>query len=124
MMLVVAVTGCASPLGTTTTVVAGTIEGIVTAGPTCPVASQPPDPGCADRPVPGALLLVVDVDGETAAEVVSGDDGRFRVSVAPGEYTFVPQPVEGLLGTAQPQDVVVTGGAVIVLDVGYDTGIR
>ena len=42
----------------------------------------------------------------------------------PGDYTLEPQPVEGLMGTAQPMPFTVADGAVTWLDVAYDTGIR
>jgi hypothetical protein len=100
------------------------VAGVVTAGPACPVAQDPPDPACADRPVVGAVLEVRRPDGTLVAAAQSDGTGRFAASLPPGEYLLVPQPVEGLLGTAAPQDFVVEGQAVTTLMVSYDTGIR
>jgi hypothetical protein len=47
------------------------------------------------------------------------------VSLAAGSYVLVPQPVEGLMRTAQPIPFVVEDGkAQPPLEVAYDTGIR
>lgn len=101
------------------------IGGIVTSGPTCPVVTDPPDPDCADRPVAGAVLVIQDPAGAEVARVSSGADGRFWVELGPGAYRVVPQPVEGLMGTAEPMEVQVGAGEpVIELAVAYDTGIR
>ena len=100
------------------------VTGAVHAGPTCPV-SQPGDPACADRPISGAVLVVTDVAGTEVARATSAADGTFSVSLAPGDYILVPQPVSGIMGTAQAIPFHVAGGSPPpTLDVSYDTGIR
>jgi len=102
-----------------------TIAGIVTAGPVCPVVTDPPDPACDDRPVAGAEIVVRNDAGETVATVRSAEDGTFSVTVAAGRFELVPQPVEGLLGTAAAVSVTVEEGvAVEQIEISYDTGIR
>jgi predicted small secreted protein len=101
-----------------------TVSGRVTAGPTCPVQSASPDPACDDRPVP-AVLRVEDDAGREVATVRADADGGFSVDLPPGDYRIIPQPVDGILGTAEPMEVTVEadrplGGLVIA----YDTGIR
>jgi hypothetical protein len=96
--------------------------GRVTAGPTCPV-ERPNDPACAPRMVAGAVLIVRDGAGKEIARVTTDASGLFRFALAAGEYTLEPQPVEGLMGTAQPMPFTVTDG-ITWLDVAYDTGIR
>jgi hypothetical protein len=101
------------------------LTGIAVAGPTCPVVRDPPDPACDDRPVAGATLVVTDQAGTEVARIDTDADGRFAVVLAPGTYRLVPQPVEGLLGTATPVEVSLVPGTDperIVL--AYDTGIR
>jgi hypothetical protein len=101
------------------------VTGTVTAGPTCPVVTDPPDPSCADRLVEGAVLVVAALDGVEVARTTSGPDGRFALSLAPGAYRLEPQPVEGLMGTAAPIEFwVELGGPAADLVVSYDTGIR
>ncbi len=96
---------------------------IVVAGPTCPVVSDPPDPTCADRPVEGAELIVQGPDGSEVARVTSDAEGRATLHLAAGSYTLVPQPVEGLLGTAAEVAITVDGALEPII-VAYDTGIR
>jgi hypothetical protein len=98
------------------------IRGIATAGPVCPVA-KPNDPNCADRPVVGALVHVIDATGTEVATMETDATGAFVVTLPPGRYRVVPDPVEGLMGTAAP--VVVTVGATLAqVQLMYDTGIR
>jgi len=99
------------------------VRGYVHAGPVCPVEQFPPDPDCADRPVPGAVLVIATEDGAEVTRVESDREGRFSLHLANGRYVLRPQPVDGLLGTAPEQSFVVDGGPV-ELDVAYDTGIR
>ena len=102
-----------------------TITGIVTAGPVCPVITDPPDPDCDDRPVAGAEIVVRDASGEEVATIRSGEDGTFSVAVQAGRYELVPQPVEGLMGTAAAVEVNVRDGvAAEPVEIIYDTGIR
>lgn len=112
-------------IGTPTSTPQGFVaSGLVHAGPTCPVVQIPPDPACADRPVEDAVLVIQDASGREVARVSTGDDGTFLVTLPPGTYTLVPQPVEGLMGTSPEQTIVVIDGPVDGIDVAYDTGIR
>jgi hypothetical protein len=100
------------------------VAGVAQAGPVCPVERQPPDPGCAARPVAGAVLVVTQ-NGKEVARTTTGADGTFHLPLAPGDYQLVPQPVTGLMGTAGPVDFTVRDGAPPApLVVAYDTGIR
>lgn len=100
------------------------VTGVVQAGPVCPVARQPPDPACADRPVAGAVLVVTE-NGNEVARASSAADGSFHLRLAPGEYQLAPQSVDGLMGTAAPLALSVRDGeSPPPLIVAYDTGIR
>jgi hypothetical protein len=100
------------------------VRGTVTAGPTCPVEREPPDPACAERPVAGAVLVFTDTGGLEVARVTSAADGTFTVELSPGAYHVSAEPVEGLMGTPGPMDVEVEAGQPTELQVSYDTGIR
>jgi hypothetical protein len=101
------------------------VRGTVTAGPTCPVVTDPPDPACADRPVAGAVLILTGKDGAEVARVTSAADGTFSVELAPGRYTLTAEPVDGLMGTPAPMEIVVeAAGPMTEVPVSYDTGIR
>jgi hypothetical protein len=98
------------------------IRGVATAGPVCPVV-RPNDSACADRPVVGALVHVIDATGLEVATLETDAAGAFVVSLPPGRYRVQPDPVEGLMGTAAPFDVDVSASLVQVQLI-YDTGIR
>jgi hypothetical protein len=118
--LVVATAACAPAESVT-----ASIGGVVLAGPTCPVVTDPPDPACNDRPVASAVLVVRGADGREVARTISDAQGAFRVALAAGSYVIEPQPVDGLMGTAEPVEVTVEDGEDIAdLTIGYDTGIR
>ncbi len=103
----------------------GGLRGMVVAGPTCPVVTDPPDPSCADRPVEGAVLVVTTLDGTEVERATSDAEGAFAIALAPGAYRLEPQPVEGLMGTPEPMEFSVEWGMLIPeLTVSYDTGIR
>lgn len=101
------------------------VRGTVTAGPTCPVERDPPDPACAERAVARAVLVFADEDGTEVERTTSAADGTFTVELAPGAYRVTAEPVNGLMGTPAPMDVeVVAGQPWTELQVSYDTGIR
>lgn len=101
------------------------VRGAVSAGPTCPVVTDRPDPDCADRPVAGAVLVFTDAAGAEVDRTTSLADGSFSIELAPGSYRLVPQEVDGLMGTAGPIDVEVEAGQPMAeVAVSYDTGIR
>lgn len=109
-----------SPIGAGRTGIGGT----AVAGPVCPVERIPPDPACAPRPVADATVVIRDGDGSEVARVVTDPDGSFFVELPAGEYVVEPQPVEGLMGTAGPQNVTVVLGVAAAIQLDYDTGIR
>jgi hypothetical protein len=100
------------------------ITGHTTAGPVCPVETNPPDPACAPRPVADAEIVVRDGSGAVIGSIRSGPDGAFTLPLPPGSYVVAANPVDGLMGTPAPAEVVVVDGSLTVLELGYDTGIR
>ena len=102
----------------------GFIEGTVTAGPQCPVQKDPPDPGCQDKAVIGAVINISQPGTLTTTRATTDELGRYFAVLPPGSYLVEPMPVDGLLGTPAPVEVTIESGATIVLDLHYDTGIR
>jgi len=101
------------------------VSGRVVAGPVCPVERQPPDPACADRPVPGAALLVEDASGAEVQRVTSNASGLFTLRLRTGSYRIVPQPISSMPGTPPPVELSVRPGEVPKpITISYDTGIR
>lgn len=104
---------------------ATTVTGVVLAGPGCPVVRDPPDPACEDRPVEGAEIVILDAQDGEVARIRTDAGGTFTISLQPGEYQLVPQPVEGLLGTPAASALMVVEGAdPEPVTIVYDTGIR
>ncbi len=104
-----------------------TIVGSITAGPTCPVERNPPESGCAPRPIAGAAIVVEDSTGHQVGRTTSGPDGRYRITIAvSGTFSVRGMPVPGLMGVPRPATVTLAGGigGVKTVDLEYDTGIR
>jgi hypothetical protein len=123
--LVLLASACSGSGGSTTSDLTGSVVGTVLSGPTCPVEQEPPDPDCADRPVIGAVIVVMDA-GEEFTRVTTDEDGTFQIRLPIGtEYMLVPQTVEGLLGTPSATTVVLTAvNERVRVTFTYDTGIR
>jgi len=96
------------------------IEGRVSLGPSCPVV-QVGSP-CPDRPYQ-ATLSVLDARGREVLRFQTDAAGEFRVALAPGSYTLVPE-TPGAFPHAPAQAFTVTAGRVTGLTVIYDSGIR
>src|SRR5215467_9391756 len=77
----------------------GILIGEVVAGPTCPVATA--EQPCPPRSVPNRAVLIETPGGTVVMRVTTDQQGRFRITLAPGTYrVFVPQdgnpfPIQG-----------------------------
>jgi hypothetical protein len=102
------------------------VTGNVSAGPVCPVEKSPPDPGCAPRPVAGAVIVATDASGREVGRTTSAADGSYRLSVSEtGSVLVTAQPVAGLMLPPAPVSVTLTTPTDVEhLDLEYDTGIR
>lgn len=96
------------------------IRGFVQLGPTCPVQTR--DVPCTTPYV--AVLVILDMNDSEVARVTSGEDGRFEVLLAPGQYTIAPTPGGDPLPSAPPQAVSVVEASFTEVEINYDTGIR
>jgi hypothetical protein len=114
-------TACAATSGA----MSGTgIEGIITAGPSCPNAQQVSP--CPDEPV-AAEVKVLDASGGLVTTFRSDSAGRFKVNVSPGTYTLAPissSPAPGVPPFAPTATVKVTAGKYTWVQLKFDTGIR
>lgn len=127
LFIVTLVSVACGPSGPSGSASGGTIgptgfRGHTVAGPTCPVV-RPNDPACADRPVAGATIHVLDASGSEIARLVSDATGGFGLAVPAGTYRLVADPAQGALRAPAPTDVIVSTGIADV-DLAYDTGIR
>ena len=100
------------------------IEGKVVKGPMCPVERS--DQPCPDKPVEAEIEIQGPDDQDNKLRIRSGEDGRFRIDLAPGKYTLTPiSPNPGAPPRAPgPQSVTVESGKYTQVTVKYDSGIR
>jgi hypothetical protein len=116
----------ATPATTPPALATTKVDGTATAGPVCPV-QRPGDPACEPRPVTGATVIVTAIGGAEVGRATTGPDGSFELALPAGDYVLIPQPVDGLMGTAKsiPFSVGAAGAPTPApLQVEYDTGIR
>ena len=102
----------------------GSLLVIASAGPVCPVETNPPDPNCAPRPVANAAIVVAEPDGDDVADGQTGADGQLTLTLPVGDYVVTAAPVEGLMGSPAPALVTVVADVEIEVALAYDTGIR
>ncbi len=96
------------------------IDGVVLLGPQCPVQTLE-DP-CPDVPYE-AWIEVRSADGKFATRIQSGEDGRFRIGLRPGQYVLDPESGNPF-PIASEQQVEVEEGIYAEVIVSFDTGIR
>jgi hypothetical protein len=97
------------------------IEGIAEADPQCPIVA----PGAACPPVPvSRSVAVVAGDGHELTRFKSTNDGAFRVSLPPGDYTLREVVESGQPPSLKPVSVTVPPGAFVHIVLLFDTGIR
>jgi len=96
------------------------IEGQVLIGPMCPVVQMGQE--CPDQPYP-ATLTVNSPNGRKIVQVQSDAQGRFKISLAPGDYILHPESPNGI-PYASEQSFRVEAGKFTQIVVSYDNGIR
>ena len=102
----------------------GSLLVIASAGPVCPVETNPPDPNCAPRPVANAPVVVAEPGGDAVADGLTDADGRLTLTLPVGDYVVTAGAMEGLTGTPAPALVTVVADIEIEVALAYDTGIR
>jgi len=98
------------------------IEGRVFIGPGTVHARGAQD---IDKPYQ-ARITVRDSGGRPIAKVVTNEDGTFRVPLAPGTYTVIPEAPspDRPFPYAQKQIVTILSGRFVPIRIRYDSGIR
>jgi len=86
----------------------------------CPVVQQGQE--CPDQPYE-ATLTVKTLDGVQITQFQSDAQGRFRISLVPGEYILHPESPNGI-PFAGDQSFGVETGRYTQIVVNYDSGIR
>lgn len=106
----------------------GTITGIVLLGPTCPVATNPPDPACDDKPYATRLAVTTTDQSRVITEFDSDTTGHFSVDVPPGSYDIRSAQMANVLPYCMNKrgkdPIQVQAGIVTDVTIDCDTGIR
>jgi hypothetical protein len=98
------------------------IEGISVIGPTRPSQRIGESPGQVPFP---ATLLILSPDGRPVARVTTGEDGRFRIDLPPGEYRVTGAEAPGRMRPRPSEETVqVLAGKVSSVSVRFDSGLR
>ena len=96
------------------------VEGQVFIGPVCPVVQQGQE--CPDQPYQ-ATLVVNNLSGSEVTKVQTDTEGRFKISLEPGEYILHPES-PNVMPFAGEQNFTVAAGRFTQIIVTYDSGIR
>jgi len=113
-----------APIASASAPAVATVTIHLVAGPVCPVERDSPDPACAPRAVPGAVVVLRDARGAERARASSDANGIVTFAIAPGTYELDAAAVAGLMGRPQALSLTVAEGAPQTLTLEYDTGIR
>ena len=105
-------------IGGSQPVVTGTVTGSVAISPCRPV-ERPGDPPCPPRP--GVPVHFQPVAGGSAVTTLTDAGGRYRVTLAAGEYEA---RAEGGIGPGRVFRVSVPKGGTVTLEIVVDSGIR
>jgi hypothetical protein len=111
---------CAQPQAAPTPRVA--VHGRVTMGPTCPLQRKVPEPGCAPRPFAGTFAIT-GAGGAAVASVESSAEGRFDITLPPGDYVIALKS-KGMMPSMAPQDFTVPPSGETDLELQVDSGMR
>jgi hypothetical protein len=97
------------------------IEGVITVSP---VHGGPARVGVPDSRPLADTDFVVQNDKGPVTSFITDDQGRFRVSLAPGHYTVSIKQRRGGIGRYGPFDVDVVAGQMTKVEWQCDTGMR
>jgi len=97
----------------------GTVTGLVTAGPTCPVERA----GHLCPPAPVSAVVQARAQGRVAASTHTDERGRYTLRLRAGAYRLVAVTKQGY-PRCSPRDVKIREHQVIHAAIACDTGIR
>jgi hypothetical protein len=101
----------------------GVLVGKVTIGPISPVQRSDDSPQA--KGLAGAHVVVSSAEGKQLKEVITDQDGSFRVCLPPGSFRIEMSHLEsGRFTKDVPTTVTIVGGQETHLDIRVDTGIR
>lgn len=100
----------------------GTIKGLVTLSPICPVERMPPEPQCAPKPYQTKIEAFSADGSKLIGSTQTGSDGSFTIALPFGNYTI--QAGGGTIHPSCSPVAVHLQTATTSVDISCDTGIR
>jgi carboxypeptidase family protein len=120
----VAACGISSQNTSSTPTPHGRLNGVVVAGPSCPVERA--ETPCPPKPVPSRKVTVKGSDGQVVAATTTDAQGHFGLDLESGTYTVQVAIIPGSVGLSQvtPGNVTIIPGQTTNIQIELDTGIR
>jgi Prealbumin-like fold domain len=97
------------------------LEGVISIGP---ISGGPSRRGVPDSKPLANIEFLVEKKNSVVASFTTDDQGRFRISVAPGHYIISAKDRKGRVGSYGPFEVDVTAGQIKKVQWDCDSGMR
>jgi hypothetical protein len=101
----------------------GIVHGTVMVAPTCPGPELLDRRNCLPRPQQATVRVLQGESDRPVTAITTDRSGRFRLTLPPGTYRFVPM-IPGAVLIGKPREVRVTAGSTISIQLSVDTGMR
>lgn len=106
----------------------GTLKGVISIGPICPVERNPPDPACQPtaETYKAYPVYVCTPDGSSKIELISPAlDGTYIITLPAGSYRIVLDKAQTGPGSNNlPAQISINASDTTKLNISIDTGIR
>lgn len=101
----------------------GTLNGVVLAGPSCPV--QTAERPCPPTPVPDRQITIATTAGKVVVTATTDKQGHFSAHLPPGIYVIRVAPNSRTLPIQRvPTVVTIVAGKTLSIQILLDSGIR
>jgi hypothetical protein len=101
----------------------GIVHGTVMVAPTCPGPELLDRRNCLPRPQQATVRVLQGESDRPVTAITTDRSGRFRLTLPPGTYRFVPM-MPGAVSIGKPREVRVAAGSSISIQLTIDTGMR
>jgi hypothetical protein len=106
----------------------GSLEGVISIGPICPVETDPPQPGClptADTYKAYPVSIWTSNGRKKVAQINPALDGSYKIELKTGDYLVILENGQNRPGgSSLPVEVSIIPQNNTILNIDIDTGIR
>jgi hypothetical protein len=118
------ISGCSKKINQGT----GSLEGVISIGPICPVETDPPQPGClptADTYKAYPVSIWTSNGRKKVAQINPALDGSYKIELENGDYLVILENGQNRPGgSSLPVEVSIIPQNNTILNIDIDTGIR